>query len=50
MAELYGTLRPGQIVVIGTRLYGRCADCGAIVRLNKWVLGSLHVCAEDRDA
>lgn len=37
-------LRPGQIVAVGGKLYGRCADCGKIGRMDKWLLGSLHYC------
>lgn len=31
------------------RLFQRCAKCGKIVRVNKPIFGSLHVCALDED-
>lgn len=41
-------LKPGQIVAVGGKLYGRCADCGEIVRVDKWLLGSLHYCVSTK--
>lgn len=40
-------LKPGQVVAVGGKLYGRCAGCGEIVCINKWLLGSLHLCAAE---
>ena len=37
-------LKPGQIVAVGNKIYGRCADCGGLVRVDKWLFGSLHYC------
>ena len=34
-----------QAIAIGKDVYTRCADCGKVVRLNKWIFGGLHVCA-----
>ena len=35
--------------VAGNGIYERCADCGQLVRLNKWLFGSLHCCLTDED-
>ena len=32
---------------IGTKIYGVCPNCANIVRINKPVFGSLHVCTTD---
>lgn len=37
-------LKPGQLITVGGKLYGRCAECGDIVRADKWLFGSLHYC------
>ena len=37
-------LKPGQLVTVGGKLYGRCRDCKNIVRFDKWLFGSLHFC------
>ena len=37
-------LKPGQIVSVRGKLYGRCFDCHSIVRVDKWLFGSLHYC------
>lgn len=42
-------LRPGEVVAVGRKLYGRCAGCGEIVCVNKWILGSLHLCAPSKE-
>ena len=39
-------LRAGEIVRVGNKLYAVCKECGCIVRINKFLFGSLHVCAE----
>ena len=31
---------------VGNKLYGECQKCGAMVQFNKFLFGSLHVCAE----
>ena len=38
-------LKPGQIIAVSGKLYGRCADCRGLVRVDKWLFGSLHYCA-----
>ena len=41
-------LKPGQIVAIGSKIYGRCRDCLDLVRVDKWIVGSLHLCVESK--
>lgn len=33
--------------IVGGKWYGQCTDCGKIVRINKPIFGSLHVCLND---
>lgn len=33
----------------GNGLYDYCADCGQLVKLNKWLFGSLHSCLSDEE-
>ena len=37
-------MKPGEIVLSGGKLYGLCPKCGKLVRINKPLLGSLHLC------
>ena len=39
------SIKPGQVVKIGKALYSRCAECDSLVRVNKPILGSLHLCS-----
>ena len=34
--------------IIGNKIYDVCADCGDIVQINKFIVGSLHVCAKPK--
>lgn len=38
-------LKRGELVPLGTAVYGLCRDCGKVVQVNKWMFGSLHLCA-----
>lgn len=38
-----GALPPGMFRV-GHKLYGVCADCERVIRVDKFLFGSLHVC------
>ena len=40
-------LRPGEILVTNGKIYERCKRCREIVRMNKWLIGSLHLCEVD---
>lgn len=42
-------LKPGQIVAVNGKLYGRCTDCKDLVRVDKWLIGSLHYCTPTRE-
>lgn len=37
-------IRPGEIVRVGNKLYGVCNDCHGIIRIDKPIFGSLHIC------
>lgn len=37
-------LRNGELVEVGGRLLARCQRCGSIVRVDKPVLGGIHLC------
>jgi len=36
---------PDGMFVVGNKLYGECCGCGKIVRINKSIFGSLHICS-----
>lgn len=38
------SLRRGEMVEVEGKMYAVCAKCRRIVCLNKWLLGSTHVC------
>ena len=42
----------GKHLVVGGKIYAYCHWCGKMVRLNKLILGSLHICLteEEKDA
>lgn len=42
-------LRNGKLLRIGRGLYTMCTDCGKIIKLNKFMLGSLHLCLTDEE-
>jgi hypothetical protein len=33
-----------KVYIVGNSMYARCSDCGSLVKLNKFFVGSLHVC------
>ena len=35
---------PEGCFVVGNKLMGKCFDCGKIIRIDKPVLGSMHLC------
>lgn len=37
-------MRAGKLVVIGGKTYGFCKDCQSVIRMDKPVFGSLHIC------
>lgn len=32
-------------IVAGSGIYVLCPDCEKLVKVNKWLFGSLHICA-----
>ena len=36
-----------KIITVGNKLYAHCIKCDKLVQLNKFMFGSLHVCAEE---
>ena len=39
-------LQTDGIVRVGRKLYVRCQGCKKIVQINKFIVGSLHVCGD----
>jgi len=37
------------MIIAGNKIYERCADCGKIVCLNKWLFGTLHLCITEAE-
>lgn len=37
-------LSPGEIIEIAGKIYGKCANCHKLVRIDKPIFGSLHLC------
>lgn len=40
---------PPGVFVVGNQLYTQCGACGKVIRLNKPILGSLHICLTDEE-
>lgn len=40
------------MIIVGNKIYETCPGCGQLIQINKWLLGSLHICApeEERNA
>ena len=38
---------PYGLWTAGNGVYGKCTQCGDIVKLNKFLLGSFHFCTSD---
>jgi hypothetical protein len=41
---------PGVPQTVGNKVMAICPKCGKLVRLDKPILGSMHVCAETESA
>jgi hypothetical protein len=46
---IYDRLRRGEMVVVGNKLMAVCQTCSCLIQVNKWLFGSLHVCAPTRE-
>ena len=40
---------PNGCFVVGKAIMCHCKDCGKLVRLNKLLLGSLHICLTEEE-
>lgn len=40
--------KPGDVWTSGGRMYGVCAECASIVRVDKPLIGGWHFCVEGR--
>jgi len=40
---------PKGTFVVGNKLYGKCIWCGKGIRINKPILGSLHLCLTEEE-
>lgn len=36
-----------KVIVAGGKIYAVCSMCGRLIRINKPIFGSLHICYED---
>jgi hypothetical protein len=43
-------LKRGEIVPVGNALWARCPECEQPVRINKWLLGSMHLCLTENES
>ena len=34
----------GEFVTVGGKIYALCRQCGSMIRINKPLIGSLHIC------
>lgn len=37
------------MIIMGNSIYQRCNECGQLVKLNKFIVGSLHLCVTDEE-
>ena len=37
---------PNGMFRFGNKLYAQCKECGSVVRINKPIIGSLHLCTD----
>lgn len=42
-------LRKGKLVRIGNSVFGLCSDCLALIKVNKFIFGSLHLCLTEEE-
>jgi hypothetical protein len=46
--DLHARLLRGEVVAVGTKLYAMCRECRSVVRINKPIIGDIHICAPPR--
>lgn len=37
------------MIIVGNGIYSHCPTCGSLVKINKFLFGSLHVCLTDEE-
>lgn len=42
-------LRPGEVLIVGGKIYGVCADCERFLQVNKFLFGSMHICLSEEE-
>jgi len=42
-------MQRGEIITIGGKLMTICRDCGKLIRMDKPIFGSWHICATDEE-
>ena len=40
-------LRKGKLININGSIYGMCSDCHSMIKVNKFLFGSLHMCKKE---
>ena len=38
-----------KILIAGNKIYQRCSYCNKLVQLNKWLVGSVHICLTEKE-
>ncbi len=38
-----------DLIIAGSKIYAQCPTCGSLVRINKPLFGSLHICLSDEE-
>ena len=41
--------RPGEVLIVGRKIYATCGNCDALVCINKPFFGGLHICATEAE-
>lgn len=37
------------MIVVGNGIYEKCCNCGSLVKINKWLFGSMHICLNEEE-
>ncbi len=37
------------MIIVGNKIYAKCAECGTLIRINKPLFGSMHICLSDEE-